>query len=42
LDDSDIRKIIIEGKKDNISEYQALKSKGIIVNFGEILGDEKL
>ncbi|EHJ01946.1 Tn7-like transposition protein C [Clostridium sp. DL-VIII] len=42
LDDSDIRKIVIEGKEDNISEYQALKSKGIIVNFDEILGDEEL
>lgn len=43
LDDEDIRKIVIEGKKNNICEYQSLKNSEIIVSLEYILGaGEKL
>jgi hypothetical protein len=43
LDNEDVRKIVIEGKKNNICEYQSLKNSGIIVSLEYILGEgEKL
>lgn len=39
LDDKDIRKIVIEGKKNNICEYESLKNSGIILSLESILGE---
>ena len=34
-----MRKIVIEGKKNGKSEYEALKESGLIVTLEDILGD---
>ena len=39
LNEDDVRKIVIEGKKNGKSEYEALKESGLIVTLEDILGD---
>lgn len=39
LEQDDVRRIVIEGKKDNKSEYESLKESGLIVKLEEVLGD---
>lgn len=36
---NDVRRIVIEGKKNNKNEYESLKESGLIVNLEDILGD---
>lgn len=40
LEDKDVRKIVLIGKKNNKSEYESLKSSGLILGLNEILGEE--
>lgn len=40
LEKDDIRRIVLEGKKNNKSEYEALQESGISINLDEILGDK--
>jgi hypothetical protein len=40
LEKDDIRRIVLEGKKNNKSEYEALQESGILINLDEILGDK--
>lgn len=40
LEKDDIRRIVLDGKKNNKSEYEALRESGILINLNEILGDK--
>lgn len=39
LEENDMRRIVIEGKRNGKSEYETLKEKGMIVSIEEVFGD---
>lgn len=39
LEENDMRRIVIEGKRKGKSEYETLKEKGMIISIEEIFGD---
>lgn len=40
LEDTDVRRIVLNGKKNNKSEYESLKISGLILGLEEILGEK--
>lgn len=40
LEETDIRRIVLEGKKNNKSEYESLKALGFILGLHEIIGEK--
>lgn len=40
LDEYDVRRIVLNGKKEGLSAYESLNNRGIIVDLDYILGED--